>query len=72
VAGREAGELLDGALKKLSPELRETVILRDLEELEYKEIAEVLNVPEGTVKSRLNRGRAELGRLLKRHQSGLL
>jgi RNA polymerase sigma-70 factor (ECF subfamily) len=72
VAGREAGELLDGALKKLSPELRETVILRDLEELEYKEIAEVLQVPEGTVKSRLNRGRAELGRLLKRHQSGLL
>jgi RNA polymerase sigma-70 factor (ECF subfamily) len=72
VAGREAGELLDGALKKLSPELRETVILRDLEEMEYKEIAEVLNVPEGTVKSRLNRGRAELGRLLKRHQSGLL
>jgi RNA polymerase sigma-70 factor (ECF subfamily) len=72
VAGREAGELLDAALKKLSPELRETVILRDLEELEYREIAEVLNVPEGTVKSRLNRGRAELGRLLKKHQSGLL
>lgn len=72
VAGREAGELLNQALKKLSPELRETVILRDLEEMEYKEIAEVLNVPEGTVKSRLNRGRAELGRLLKRHQSGLL
>ncbi len=72
VVGREAGELLDAALRKLSPELRETVILRDLEELEYKEIAEVLNVPEGTVKSRLNRGRAELGRLLKKHQSGLL
>jgi len=72
VAGREAGELLDAALQKLSPELRETVILRDLQELEYKEIAEVLNVPEGTVKSRLNRGRAELGRLLKRHQTGLL
>jgi len=36
VAGREASELLQGALQKLSPELRETVILRDLEELEYR------------------------------------
>jgi RNA polymerase sigma-70 factor, ECF subfamily len=66
LAGREASEMLQGALKKLSPELRETVILRDLEELEYKEIAQVLNVPEGTVKSRLNRGRAELARVLRK------
>ena len=49
LAGREASELLQAALQKLSPELRETVILRDLEELEYREIANVLNVPEGTV-----------------------
>ncbi len=68
VAGREASELLQGALQKLSPELRETVILRDLEELEYREIAHVLNVPEGTVKSRLNRGRAELARVLRRQK----
>jgi RNA polymerase sigma-70 factor, ECF subfamily len=68
VAGREASELLQAALQKLSPELRETVILRDLEELEYREIAEVLSVPEGTVKSRLNRGRAELARVLRRHK----
>jgi RNA polymerase sigma-70 factor, ECF subfamily len=68
VAGREASELLQGALQKLSPELRETVILRDLEELEYREIAQVLNVPEGTVKSRLNRGRAELARILRRQK----
>jgi len=66
LAGREASEVLQGALKKLSPELRETVILRDLEELEYKEIAQVLNVPEGTVKSRLNRARAELARILRK------
>ncbi len=66
LAGREASELLQAGLQKLSPELRETVILRDLEELEYREIAEILNVPEGTVKSRLNRGRAELARVLKR------
>lgn len=68
VAGREASERLQAALQKLSPELRETVILRDLEELEYREIAQVLNVPEGTVKSRLNRGRAELARVLRRQK----
>src|SRR2546423_968740 len=65
VAGREAGEILQGALQRLSPELRETIILRDLQELEYKEISDVLKIPEGTVKSRLNRGRAELARILR-------
>ncbi len=65
LAGREAGELLQAGLQKLSPELREAVILRDLQELEYREIALILGVPEGTVKSRLNRGRAELARVLK-------
>lgn len=68
LAGREASEVLQGALAKLSPELRETVILRDLEEMEYREIAQVLAVPEGTVKSRLNRGRAELARILRRQK----
>jgi len=68
LAGREAGEVLQAALQKLSPELRETVILRDLEELEYREIAQILNVPEGTVKSRLNRGRSELARVLRRQK----
>jgi len=68
LAGREASEALQAALQRLSPELRETVILRDLEEMEYREIARVLNVPEGTVKSRLNRGRAELARILRRQR----
>lgn len=68
LAGREAGELLQSGLQKLSPELREAVILRDLQELEYREIASVLNVPEGTVKSRLNRGRAELAKVLRRNK----
>ena len=68
LAGREAGELLQAALHKLSPELREAVILRDLQEMEYREIAHVLSVPEGTVKSRLNRGRAELARVLRRNK----
>jgi RNA polymerase sigma-70 factor (ECF subfamily) len=68
IEGREASEILQGALKRLSPDLREAVILRDLEELEYREIAEILRVPEGTVKSRLNRGRAELARVLRRQK----
>jgi len=63
---REASELVQAALQKLSPELREAVVLRDLEEMEYKDIAEVLKVPEGTVKSRINRGRAELARVLRK------
>src|SRR6202158_928317 len=52
------------ALTKLSPDLREAVILRDLQQLEYVEIQQVLSVPEGTVKSRINRGRIELARVL--------
>lgn len=71
LAGREASELLQGALGKLSPELRETIILRDLQEMEYREIAEILSIPEGTVKSRLNRGRAELGRLLRKYREAV-
>jgi len=63
---RELSITIQQALARLSPELREAVILRDLQGLEYREIAEVLDIPEGTVKSRINRGRAELGRILKR------
>jgi RNA polymerase sigma-70 factor (ECF subfamily) len=69
VAGREAKERLHAGLQKLSPELRETLILRDLEELEYREIAEILRIPEGTVKSRLNRARTELARILQRTET---
>jgi RNA polymerase sigma-70 factor (ECF subfamily) len=66
VQSREIGQTVHLALQKLSPELREAVILRDLQDMDYKEIATVLKVPEGTVKSRINRGRAELARLLQR------
>ena len=68
LAGREASEILQLTLQKLSPDLREAVILRDLQEMEYREIAEVLAIPEGTVKSRINRGRAELARLLRKQK----
>jgi RNA polymerase sigma-70 factor, ECF subfamily len=66
VRSREVSESVHGALARLSPELREAVILRDLQDMDYRDIAGVLKVPEGTVKSRINRGRAELARLLQR------
>jgi len=66
VAGLELRAHIQEALKQVSPELREAVILRDIEDMDYKDIAEVLGVPQGTVKSRISRGRAELARLLKR------
>jgi len=68
VQSRETREAVHQALQKLSPELREAVILRDLQDMDYKEIADVLRVPEGTVKSRINRGRTELARLLSRNK----
>ncbi len=66
VHSRETRETIHRALQRLSPDLREAVILRDLQDMDYREIATVLKVPEGTVKSRINRGRAELARLLQR------
>lgn len=66
VRSQETKKLVHEGLKRLSPELREAVILRDLQDMDYKDIAKVLNVPEGTVKSRINRGRTELARALQR------
>lgn len=64
VAGLELRARVQAALTQVNPELREAVILRDLQDMEYREIAEVLGIPQGTVKSRISRGRAELARLL--------
>lgn len=66
IESRERQEKLQEGLNKLSPDLREAVVLRDLQDMDYAEIAQVLDVPEGTVKSRINRGRLELARVLKR------
>ena len=66
VESRERRELLQAALDQMSPDLREAVVLRDLQDLDYQEIAQVLGVPQGTVKSRINRGRLELARVIKR------
>lgn len=67
-ATQELQRMVQQALTQISPELREAVILRDLQDLDYKEIAQVLHIPEGTVKSRISRGRAELARLLERNK----
>ena len=61
---RDKKKMLLRALEDLPAKLREAVVLRDIKELTYQEIVERLGLPEGTVKSRINRGRLELGRAL--------
>jgi RNA polymerase sigma-70 factor, ECF subfamily len=63
---RDRVKLLRKALDKLAPTLRTAVMLRDIQELTYQEIADQLHLPEGTVKSRINRGRTELARQIQR------
>lgn len=63
---RELGAQVQAGIDKLSPDLRTCVILRDIEELSYQEIVDLLRIPEGTVKSRINRGRIELAKILRR------
>jgi RNA polymerase sigma-70 factor, ECF subfamily len=67
-AKKELAKMVQEALQRVSVDLREAVILRDLQDMDYKEIAQVLGIPEGTVKSRISRGRAELARLLERNK----
>ncbi len=61
--------LIRQALAELPATLRQAVTLRDLQEFSYQEIADQLGLPEGTVKSRINRGRLELARQIRRLQS---
>jgi RNA polymerase sigma-70 factor (ECF subfamily) len=63
---RDRVELLKKAMDQLPPTLRSAVLLRDIQELSYQEIADRLHLPEGTVKSRINRGRTELARQIRR------
>lgn len=58
-------EIIQKALLKVRDSYREAVILRDIQELSYEEIAEIIGIEVGTVKSRINRGRAELQKYLK-------
>jgi RNA polymerase sigma-70 factor (ECF subfamily) len=59
---RDRVALLKVAIDKLAPTLRTAVMMRDIQEMTYQEIATRLSLPEGTVKSRINRGRTELAR----------
>ncbi|MBI5865858.1 MAG: sigma-70 family RNA polymerase sigma factor [Planctomycetes bacterium] len=61
---RELSARIEEALEQVEAEYRTAVILKDVEELDYSEIAEILDVPIGTVKSRIFRGREALRRLL--------
>lgn len=61
---KQRQEAVRSAVTKLPPKLREAVLLRDVEGLEYDEIATMTGQPLGTVKSRINRGRLQLAELL--------
>jgi RNA polymerase sigma-70 factor (ECF subfamily) len=63
---RDRVELLRNAMNALPKTLRTAVLMRDIQELSYHEIAQKLQLPEGTVKSRINRGRNELARQIKK------
>ena len=63
---QEDREAVAAAMQELTPEYREILLLRYMQELDYDEIAAVLAVPAGTVKSRLNRAKAQLKELLLR------
>ena len=63
---RDRVTLLRQALSALPETLRTAVLMRDILELSYQEIADKLRLPEGTVKSRINRGRTELARQIRK------
>ncbi|HEX4347463.1 MAG TPA: RNA polymerase sigma factor [Vicinamibacterales bacterium] len=62
--------LLRDALAELPATLRSAVVMRDIQELSYQEIADALHLPEGTVKSRINRGRTELAKQIRKRTTG--
>ena len=63
---RNVRDLVDAAIRTLSPALREVIVLREFEDLEYAEIAKIIAVPIGTVMSRLSRAREKLKSVLRR------
>jgi RNA polymerase sigma-70 factor (ECF subfamily) len=63
-ADRETRALVEQALEQLNPKFRAAVVLRDIEDLNYEDIATVLDISLGTVKSRIMRGREALRKIL--------
>jgi RNA polymerase sigma factor (sigma-70 family) len=70
--GRERARAVDRCVEQLSADFREVIVLREMEELSYQEIAEITGVPPGTVMSRLSRGRARLADCLRNSPAGRL
>lgn len=68
VAQHELHDLIEGELRQVAEPYRTTVVLRDIEELSYEEIAEIMETTLGTVKSRLTRGREALKKRLQKHR----
>lgn len=64
VINKLTDEMIMEAIQKIPPIFREILILRDIQELSYEEISEITNIPNGTIKSRLNRGRSHLQSIL--------
>ena len=65
VHGQFAGEQIHKAIQSLPDHFREVIILRDIQELSYEEVSNIVEVPLGTVKSRINRARLQLQEMLK-------
>jgi len=65
VDGRMKEEIIYKEIENLSPKFREVILLRDVQQLSYEEISQIVNIPLGTVKSRVNRGRLKLQEKLK-------
>ena len=72
LAGKQIQRKVQEAIDDLDPDHKEIVILRDIEGLSYEEIAQILNLPEGTTKSRLHRARMVLTEKLKKVYHELL
>jgi RNA polymerase sigma-70 factor (ECF subfamily) len=66
---KDLAAFLRRAIGRLPAELGEAVILRDLQDMSYEDMANALGIPLGTVKSRINRGRLELAKLVKRRRA---
>jgi RNA polymerase sigma-70 factor (ECF subfamily) len=66
LAGRQLERIVQNAILELEPSFRECLVLRDVEDLRYDEIGAITGLPEGTVKSRIHRARAQLKEIVER------
>jgi RNA polymerase sigma-70 factor, ECF subfamily len=64
MAGKQVERIVQNAILELEPSFRECLVLRDVEDLSYEEIGAITGLPEGTVKSRIHRARAQLKELV--------